>query len=72
MITITVGDMVIYVESDDVVEYEDDVVFEDDGFEYDEYGIAWSFDEEEEVWYWYCEEDGEWYADEFDYFEDEI
>lgn len=72
MITITVGDMVIYVESDDVVEFEDDVVFEDEGFEYDEYGIAWSFDEEEEVWYWYCEEDGEWYADEFDYFEDEI
>jgi hypothetical protein len=71
MITITVGDMVIYVESDEV-EYEDDVVFEDEGFEYDEYGIAWSFDEEEEVWYWYCEEDGEWYADEFDYFEDEI
>jgi len=71
MITITVGDMVIYVESDEV-EYEDDVVFEDEGFEYDEEGIAWSFDEEEEVWYWYCEGDGEWYADEFDYFEDEI
>jgi hypothetical protein len=66
MITITVGDMVIYVESDDVVE------FEDDGYEYDEEGIAWSFDEEEEIWYWYCEEDDEWYADEFDYFEDEI
>ena len=63
MITITVGDMVIYVESDEV-EYEDDVVFED--------GIAWSFDEDEEIWYWYCEEDGEWYADEFDYFEDEV
>ena len=71
MITITVGDMVIYVESDEV-EYEDDVVFEDEGFEYDEEGTAWSFDEDEEIWYWYCEEDDEWYADEFDYFEDEI
>jgi hypothetical protein len=65
MITITVGDMVIYVESDEVE-------FEDDGFEYDEENIAWSFDEEEEVWYWYCEDDDEWYADEFDYFEDEV
>jgi hypothetical protein len=33
MITITVGDMVIYVESDEVE-------FEDDGYEYDEEGIA--------------------------------
>jgi hypothetical protein len=66
MITITVGDMVIYVESDEVVE------FEDDEFEYDEEGIVWSFDEDEGIWYWYCEENDEWYADEFDYFEDEI
>ena len=65
MITITVGDMVIYVESDEVE-------FEDDGFEYDEEGIAWSFDEEEEIWYYYSEDDDEWYADEYDYFEDEI
>jgi len=66
MITITVGDMVIYVESDEVVEYEDD------GFEYDEEGTAWSFDEDEGIWYYYSEDDDEWYADEFDYFEDEI
>ena len=39
MVTITVGDVVVYVESDEVE-------FADDDFEYDEEGIAWSFDEE--------------------------
>jgi len=65
MVTITVGDVVVYVESDEVE-------FADDDFEYDEEGIAWSFDEDEGIWYWYSEDDDEWYADEFDYFEDEV
>jgi hypothetical protein len=65
MVTITVGDVVVYVESDEVE-------FADDDFEYDEDGIAWAFDEDEGIWYWWSEEDDEWYADEFDYFEDEI
>lgn len=39
-----------------------ELVFEDnDGIEYDEDGVAWWFDEEEEIWYFYDEYFDDWF-----------
>jgi len=41
------------------IEVEDD--FADEEYEYDDDGVAYWFDEENEVWYWYDEESDDWY-----------
>jgi hypothetical protein len=47
------------------IEVEDDFGFEDEfadeEYEYDDDGVAYWFDEENEVWYWYDEESDDWY-----------
>lgn len=42
-------------------EIDTDYDFSEDGIEYDEDGVAWWFDEDEEIWYYYDEESEEWY-----------
>ena len=49
----------IYVDGELV--YEDDFDIEDEGVEYDEDGVAWWFDEEEEIWYFYDEYFDDWF-----------
>lgn len=36
-------------------------VEEAEDYEYDDDGVAYWYDEEEEVWYWYDEESDDWY-----------
>jgi len=46
-------------------EYDDE-----EGVEYDEDGVAWWFDEEEEIWYFYDEDADDWFEwDESEYYE---
>lgn len=66
----------IYVDGELV--YEDDLDIEDEGVEYDEDGVAWWFDEEEEIWYFFDTVEADWveYDDEetdyYDFDENEI
>ena len=51
-----------------------ELVYEEDGIEYDEDGVAWWFDEDEEIWYFFDTVEAEWiewYDDEEYDYEDE-
>jgi hypothetical protein len=54
------------------IEVEDDFEIEDEEYEYDDDGVAYWFDEENEVWYWYDEESDDWYECEDEADEEEV
>ncbi len=56
-------------EIDDDVDFFNDDEEEDEEYEYDDEGVAYWYDEENEVYYWYDEESDDWY--ECDVTEDE-
>jgi hypothetical protein len=51
---------------DNGFEDETDNEFADEEYEYDDEGVAYWLDEENEVWYWYDEESDDWYECEED------
>lgn len=48
-------------EIDDDVDFFNDDEEEDEEYEYDDEGVAYWYDEENEVYYWYDEESDDWY-----------